>query len=246
MNKAAFLLSGLLMSMAGMAYADCAIELQHDIRVSNESLRITERGKTLYEIREGGHLSIDAKVVNLNSRQQALTEKYAGEIAALVPRWITMVSEALVLTESSLELALGNAFGTDSEASVKSTEAVAQARKNFERRAMPRKGEYRILASEYNDLEESLEEELEDTFGSAMSAVLAEIGRSLASGEGSFLQKMDAFGEHMRRVGEAMGNAGKVLEETGEELCINVKDIQQLERDIAKEIPKLAEYALFD
>ncbi len=246
MKKAAVLLSGLLLLTVGVVHADCTIKLQHDLRVSSESIQVTEQGKTLYEIRQGGHLSIDGKAVNLSRRQRKLTEEYAGEIAALVPRWISMVSEALVLTESSLALALGDAFGPDSEASQKATGAVAQARQNFERRALSGDGEYRLSAAEYNDLENSLEEELEHTFSSAMRAVLSEIGRSLVSDEGSLLQKMDAFGEHMRRMGEAMHNAAEVLEETGEELCISMQDIQRLEREIAKQIPQLAEYPLFD
>jgi hypothetical protein len=246
MKKAAFLLSGLLLSTAGMATADCSIKLRQDISVDNQSMRITGQGKTLYEIRQGGHLSIDGKVLELSRRQRVMAEEYAGEIAALVPRWITMVSEALVLTESSLALALGDAFGPDSDASVKATGAVALARENFERRAISGNGEYQLSASTYNDLDESLEEELEDTFRSAMSAVLAEIGRSLASDEGSLVEKMDAFGEHMKRAGDAMGNAGEALEETGAELCISMKDIQKLEREIVKEIPQLAEYPLFD
>lgn len=246
MNKATLLLSGLMLSLASVTYADCDIELQHDIRVNNTSMGVTDQAKTLYQIRQGGHLSIDGKAVNLSRRQRALAEEYAGEIAALVPRWITMVAEALALTESSLEMALGDAFGPESEASVKTTVAVAQARKNFERRAMPERGEYRLFAAEYNDLEDTLEEELEGTFSSAMGAVFSEIGRSLTSGEGSFMQKIDAFGEHMKRLGEAMGNAGAVLKETGEELCISVQDIQLLEREIAKEIPELAKYPLFD
>ena len=246
MKKAAVLLSGLLLLTVGVAHADCTIKLQHDLGVSSESIRVTEQGKTLYEIRQGGHLSIDGEAVNLSRRQRKLTEEYAGEIAALVPRWIAMVSEALVLTESSLEMVLGGAFGPDSEAAEKSTRAVAQARENFERRAISGDGEYRLSAAEYNDLEDSLEEELGHSFSSAMRAVLAEIGRSLVSDEGSLLQKMDAFGEHMRRVGEAMGSAGEMLEETGAELCISMKDIQQLEGEIARQIPQLAQYPLFE
>jgi hypothetical protein len=246
MNKATLLVSGLMLSMASWTYADCNIELQHDIRVNNQSMGVTDHGKTLYEIRQGGHLSIDGKAVNLSSQQQALTEEYAGEIAALALRWITMVSEALALTESSLEMALGDAFGPESQASVKTTVAMAQARENFERKAMPEKDEYRLFAEEYNDLEGTLEDDIEDSFNSAMGAVFSEIGRSLTSGEGSFMQKIDAFGVHMKRMGETMGNAGKILEETGEELCVSAKGIQLLEREIAKEIPKLAEYPLFD
>ena len=246
MKKTAVLLSGLLLTTVGTAYADCTIKLQHDIRVNSESIRVTGQGKTLYEIRQGGHLSIDGSDVNLSRRQRKLTEEYAGEIAALVPRWIAMVSEALILTETSLELALGDAFGPESAASLKSTQAVAQARENFERRAMPGNGEYRLFAAEYNDLADSLEEELEGSFSAAMSAVLSEIGRSLVSDEGSLLEKMDAFGEHMRRVGEAMGNAGEVLEETGAELCISMESIQQLEAEIAKQIPQLVQYPLFE
>ena len=50
----------------------------------------------------------------------------------------------------------------------------------------------------------------------------------------------------MESAGDAMGNAGKILKERGAELCTSMKDIKRLERELAKEIPQLKEYPLFD
>ena len=108
MKTAAYVLSGLLLLTATVAKADCTIKLQQDIDVSSESISINRNGKTLYQISQGGHLSIEGNAVDLSQQQSEKTEQYAGELAALVPRWVTMVSDALLLTESSLELALGD------------------------------------------------------------------------------------------------------------------------------------------
>jgi hypothetical protein len=245
MKKLALLLTGMLLSTTTAAYEQCHSQLQYDIRVSSEALQVSERGKTLYEIREDGFLSIAGEELDLNSDQRELTEQYAGEIAALVPRWIHMVSDALTLAEDSLKLALGDAFGKDSAAVEKSTRALREARESFEQKARPEDGVFTLYASEYNDVVDGMEEELEGVFKSALGAVLSEIGSAITSSDRSFAEKMEAFGQNMKNFGREVGAAGQALEETGQALCASMKDIRKLERDVSRQIPQLSEYPLF-
>ncbi len=245
MKKLALLLTGLLLPTTTLAYDQCHAQLHYDIRVSSAALQVSDQGKALYEIREDGFLSIGGEDLDLNAKQRKLAEQYAGEIAALTPRWIHMVSDALTLAESSLQLALGDAFGKDSDAVEKSTRALREARESFEHKARPEDGVFTLYASEYNDVIDGLEEELESVFKSALGAVLTEIGSAIASDDNSFAKKIEAFGQNMRRFGEEVGHAGHALEQTGEELCAGMKDIGKLEREVARQIPQLSEYPLF-
>ncbi len=245
MKKLALLLTGLLLSATTAAYEQCHTQLHYDIRVSSAALQVSDRGKTLYEIREDGFLSIAGEGLDLNAGQRELTEQYAGEIAALVPRWIRMVSDALALAENSLQLALGDTLGKDSAAVEKSTRALREARQSFARKTRPEDGVFTLYASEYNDVVDGLEEELEGVFKSALGAVLSEIGSAITSDDGSFAEKMEAFGRKMKHFGEEVGHAGHALEQTGEELCASMKEIRKLERDVSRQIPQLSEYPLF-
>lgn len=244
MRKTFFLLCGLLLSTNGMAYEDCKIELLHDVRVNNASLQVSERGENRYEIRREGYLSVNGETLELTGKQRALAEEFAGEVAGVIPRWIRLVSDALLLAESTLAEALGEAFGPDSAATVNTTQAIAQARQNFERRAIDGDS-YLLSASLYNDLETTLEDELEEAFSTAIGTVLKEIGRSMGSDDRSFMQKIEAFREHVKRIGDATKFAAAVLEENGQELCANTKVIKRLEIRLSRSIPQLKDYPVF-
>jgi hypothetical protein len=244
MRKILFLLCGLLLSTKVVAYEDCKIELLHDVRVNNTSLQVSESTESRYEIRREGYLSVDGESLELTGKQRTLAEEFAGEVASVIPRWIKMVSDALLLAENTLAEALGEAFGPDSAATVNSTRAIALARQNFERSA--RDGDsYLLSASQYNDLEATLEDEMEEAFTTAMGAAFKEIGRSLGSDDRSFLQNMEAFGEHMKRIADATKYAAAVLEENGRELCADTKALKKLETRLSRSIPQLEDYPIF-
>ena len=142
-------------------------------------------------------------------------------------------------------MALGEALGADNPVVLNASNAVEQARAKFVQRSILGDGTYRLHVSDYNDLGETLEDELEDAGSKVTSALLAEIGKTLRSDELSFKEKVEAFGASMRRIGEEVGYAGKILEDTGEELCASMEEVRQLEQELQQEIPELADYSLF-
>ncbi|MEP5763271.1 MAG: DUF2884 family protein [Halieaceae bacterium] len=245
MKKLALVLGVLLLSATSVVAEECSVKIQQDLRLSNQALAVLEDKQALYEIRQHGYLSIGGEPVKLSSSQRAMAEQYAGDLAAMAARWIIAATEALELTSRGMETVLSEALGPDDPVSVKAIEALEQARSRFEQRSILGDGAYLLHATDYNDLGESMEDELEDVGSQVTSALLTEIGKTIRSDELSFKQKLEAFGASMRRVGEEIGYAGKILEDTSVELCLGMGELRRAERKLQKEIPQLEDYSLF-
>ena len=80
---AALGLLGLPMLAAAEDDNGCDIDIKHDIRVSAERVSVADGDEPLYDIVQGGALSIRGEPVDLNGDQRALVEDYAGELSAL-------------------------------------------------------------------------------------------------------------------------------------------------------------------
>ena len=235
-----------LLALPAWADEDCSINIQHDVTVTSESLLVSKQDKELYEIVQEGYLSVAGKDVELSDEQRALTEHYAGEVAALVPQIIELVSEALTVAGKSLEIALTGMSGESSELSSKPAKAVEEARVAFLATARPEEGVYRLVSEDYENFGENLEAELEDAVGGAMGALLGQMGSAMTSGEGSFVEKMEAFGERMELIGKEIEASASVLEDTGDALCQDMHEMRALERELFTAVPALEGYALFE
>jgi hypothetical protein len=245
MQRFTLFLCGLLISTSCIAAGECKVQLERDFRVSSKSLQVSSEGTGLYEIRQGGYLSIKGTEVNLNADQRASAEQYAGDVGAMASQWIEMVSTALGEIAVSLESALAEAFGEDSSAAAKAGRAVAQAKQKFERMAKSGDGVYVLSAQEYNNLGETLSEEIEEAVKDTLGSFFNELGDAIHGEEGSFEDRMEAFGQRMEAMGSELEHLGKSLAETGAVLCDQARDLHKLEREVAKEIPELAAFPLF-
>jgi len=235
-----------LLALPAWADEECSINIQHDITVTSESLLVSAQNEELYEIVQDGYLSVAGKDVELSEEQRALTEHYAGEVAALVPQIIELVSEALTVAGKSLEIALTGVFGENNELTSNPAKAMEEARVAFVATARPEEGVYRLVSEDYESFGENLEADLEDAVGEAMGAMLGQMGSAMTSGEGSFVEKMEAFGERMELIGEEIEASASVLEETGDALCQDMREIRTLERELTTAVPALEGYSLFE
>ena len=235
-----------LLALPAWADEECSINIQHDITVTSESLLVSEQNEELYEIVQEGYLSVAGKDVELSDEQRALTEHYAGEVAALVPQIIELVSEALTVAGKSLEIALTGVFGQNNELSSNPAKSIEEARVAFVATARPEEGVYRLVSEDYESFGENLEADLEGAVGEAMGAMMSQMGSAMTSGEGSFLEKMEAFGERMELIGEEIEASASVLEETGDALCQDMREIRTLERELITAVPGLEGYSLFE
>ena len=242
------LIFGILLSALAVA-DECTVDLNYNIQVSSEALIVSDETETIYEIRQGGLLSVKGESVDLDEEQMALAEEYAGEVAVLVPQWIALVSSALTVAEQALEVAFTALFGENSAAVSKSTEALANARARFEASSSVEDGVYSISVTAFDSVggafDEEFDEEIEDAVMASLGSVFVEIGKALMSPEADFGESMEAFGERMDVMGEELEAMTEGLEGTAEELCKGMKKVEKLEKKVMKEIPELADYQLF-
>ena len=247
-HLAIFILGMVLSSLASTE--ECSVDLNYNIRVSSEFLEVSDASEVQYLIRQGGLLSVKGVPVVLNEEQKTLAENYAGEVGALVPQWILLVSNALGVAEEAIRVAFGAAFGDDSEAAKKSTQALASARERFENSSNVEDGVYSIMVDSFGGVDgafdEEFSEEIEDAVMASIGTIFLQVGKALLSSDEEFEGSMEAFGERMDRMGEELEGMGEALEETAQELCNGVHKVQRLEKQLAEEIPQLANYPLFE
>lgn len=243
------LIIGFFFSSMAMS-KECTIDLNYDIRVSSEFLEVSDKDGVVYEIRQGGELTVKGVPVDLNGQQKELAEEYAGEVAAMVPQWISLVSNALTVAEEAIRVAFSAAFGDNSAAVEKSTQALAVARERFESSSSADGGVYMIKVNSLNDVDgafgEDFEEELEDIIMSSVGLLFVEVGKILISSPQDFEQSMETFGERMDRMGEELDTMGDELEKTASKLCDDMKHARELEGELSEQIPELKGYRLFD
>lgn len=236
--------------LSTLAVADeCTVDLNYNLRVSSEFLSVSNEREVVYEIHQGGVLTVKGQAVDLDEEQSALAEEFAGEVAVLVPQWITLVSDALTVAEDGLRIAFTAIFGEDSAATIKSTEALKNARIQFENSSSVEDGVYSISVSEFTHgggaFDEEFDEAIEDAVMASMGSIFVAIGKTLLSSDEDFEDTMESFGERMEKMGRELEVMGEGLEATVDELCDGMRKVQKLERKVMRKIPELADYALF-
>jgi len=242
-----FVLATLLSTLA--VAKECTIDLNYTIRVSSEFLEVSDEKEVIYKIVQGGALAVKGEPVDLSAQQKRLTEEYAGEVAALVPQWINLVSSALAVAEKAIKVAFEVSLDDEDSAASQSARALASVRARFEENTSAEKGIYSISVTSFNDIDgafsEGLDDEIEDIVASSLGSVFAELAKTMMSSEDTFAQRIEALGERMDRMGQALEGLGQSLEDTAQEVCAGVKKIRAMEEPLAREIPRLAAYRLF-
>ena len=249
MKYLAILITGMFFSSLALSQ-ECTIDLKYDIRVSSEFLEVSDTDGVVYEIKQGGDLTVKGVPVDLDEQQKVLAEEYAGEVAAMVPQWINLVSNTLTVAEEAIRVAFSAAFGDDSAAVEKSTQALSRARERFENSSSAGDGVYTIKVNSLNGVDgafdEDFEEELDDIVMSSVGLLFIELGKVLISSDENFAKSMESFGERMDRMGAEMETMGDELKKTASKLCDDMKHARELEDELSKQIPELKGYHLFE
>lgn len=228
---------------------ECEMDLQYDLMVSTEALQVSEPQQILYRIRQGGYLSVKGEEVDLSAEQRALAESYAGDVGAMIPQLIALVSDALEVAGVALETAFTGLFGENSAAAQQTPALMARVRGRFDQAVKVEDGVYHLKASGLHDLDDSIGEEISDELGQAVMAslgsLMGDIGTLLLSSGDEFEERMASFEQRMELMSAELDTMGITLEDTADELCEQMRQVQELERHMVKSIPQLAPYSLF-
>ena len=111
-----------------------------------------------------------------------------------------------------------------------------------------------VYGSRFDNIDQAFgpefEQAIEEAVTSSMGSIFTIIGKAMASGEGTFEQRMEAFGQRMEKCGEQlehnMQQKASALEQRGEAMCQQVEQLDQLESQIQQRLPVMQDFDLFN
>lgn len=243
-------------SSAVMAHEgqSCNVNFDKDLVINSELVSMKDAGTELWRINNNGQLWLDGKAVSTDSNTRALLRDYQAGVRSQTLETVALVEDALVLAADAVNSVLTELTG-DSLADHPALQKALDKIKTGSESVIVRSGDtIEVYGSRFDSVDDAFGEEfeqaIEEAVTSSMGSILMLVGKAMASGEGNFEQRMEAFGERMERFGEdleaRMDVQTKALEQRGESMCANLQQLDALESQIQQAIPQMQQYDLIE
>ncbi len=239
---------------ASMSNNDCSIDLHNGVTVTPKFVKVFDRHDTLFQIEKNGAMSVDGKSVDLTASQQKIAADYANGLRDVVPQAVDIAVNAMEIATVGVNTAFTALFGENSDIEYKVNQIIEKTKDEINENINHSGDEYTIGPNSFDNLEdafdEDFEKEIEKVAMSSMGSIFSLLGDAMSSGEGDFEQRMEAFGEKMEKMGEKLETTmeahGEKLEEQAEALCMQLKEVDELETQLQQQVPQFAKYELLD
>ncbi|QYJ88970.1 YggN family protein [Shewanella halotolerans] len=227
----------------------CEVSLNYDVSVEPSKLVVSEAKKEVYRI-ELGRLYVNGDKVELNDKQQALVNQYAGEVSKQLPEVIDVVHDTVDIASTAVSMALTPLLGD--AAGAKIDEMMDGMSKRIDKVAYQNGDKFYLGATE-SSIEDTFgkefEQEMEQLVQSSIGSMMMTLGSEMMKGDGeSFEEKMNAFSAKMDKVGDdieaQIEQQATDLEARADKLCDNFQQLAALESQMRSEVPVLRDYPL--
>lgn len=256
--------SSLLLSTSIWAHSDehnysisndeCSVDLNYGVIVEDDSIRFIDGDNTFVQINNNYQLFVRGKEIALTPEQQATITQYANGVNEQVPEIVHLAIDAVEVALNAVnEVVIGLELG-DTQSSQRIDDLIIKVKEQVHARFNDDNDSYFIAEQNFDEFEQLMEEELGDEIEQIVSDsvgnILIAVGKAMNSEEGSFEQKMEAFGERMERMGEnieiAVEAKAEKLGEQAEKVCSNLKVLEQLETKLSDNIQALSDFDLIN
>jgi len=252
LKSAAVALLGSSVLVTGAAHADdCSVDLQHDIRIEQQQIQVLDGGAQVYAIDADNRLWVDGAEVELDADAKADIEQFADGLRDELPRLVDTVNQALALAMDAIQQVTTELF-SGSEFADDLSEMLDELKFKLEEHFY-HQDDVTFIAQQGDDwMEDAFGEEFEQAISESVvklsGQLLAELGATLLSGEGSFEQRVEAFAEDIERKAEVIErnveSRAKLLEDSALQQCERFEALAELEDKVQKAIPQLKDAEL--
>jgi hypothetical protein len=249
----AVLCSTLSLSAAAHSNQSCNIEFDKDLVISNSSVQLQENGNTLWQINDDGQLILNGKKVIVNNDTRALLRDYQAGIRKQTTATVALVEDALLLASEALTTVLSELTGKSLNDYPAMQQALAKISDTANEVVLTEGDNTYLFGSRLDNIDQAFgpefERAIEEAVSQSMGSIMMLVGKAMTSGEGSFEQRMEAFGKKMETFGEnleaKMEIKSAALEQRGDAICSQVTQLDALENRIQQHIPAMQQYDLF-
>ncbi|WDE10542.1 DUF2884 family protein [Thalassomonas haliotis] len=234
----------ILTSTSLYAHDSCDVELEGGIKIDSTGIEFMQDKKPVYSIFEDNRLMVDGKSIDLNAGQQALVTEYATSIRSIIPEVKSIAIEGIDLAVEGVNMAFDELLGAGNDVGADLTRELTALRDEVQTRFDADKGfyvdEHGFAGEEFlgDEFEQRIESVVEKAVRDSMGSLLIAVGQQmLFSGDtGAFETKMASFGD---KIATEMEARGAELESKGEQICLSVVEIDNLEEQLKAEISEL-------
>ncbi|KKO49515.1 hypothetical protein VT06_06715 [Arsukibacterium sp. MJ3] len=232
----------------------CNINFEKDLAITSQHVAITDNGTELWRINSDGKLWLAGKAVATDRDTRLLLRNYQAGIRTQTLETVALVEDALLLAADAVNSVLTELTGEPLESHPALQKALDKIKTSTEQ-VVVRSGDHiKVYGSRFDSMDEAFGKEfsqaIEEAVASSMGSVMLIIGKAMISGEGSFEQRMEAFGTKMERFGDnlaaRMELKSAALEQRGNVMCSNLQALDAIESQIQQAVPQMKKYDLFD
>ena len=232
----------------------CNINFDKDLIVETHTVAMQDAGKELWRISDDGQLWLDGSKVDTDRSTRNKLRDYQAGIRQQTLETVALVEDALILASDAINSVLTELTGEPLSSHPALQEAMEKIKASTESIVVKRGDTIEVHGSRFDNIDDAFGEEFEQAIEEAvtqsMGSMLMLVGKAMASGEGNFEQRMEAFGEKMERFGDdletRMEAKSDLLEQRGDAMCQNLQALDALESEIQQAIPQMQQYDLID
>lgn len=249
-----FVLTSISTAVMAQDEHSCNVNFDKDLSINSQLVSMKDAGTELWRINNSGQLWLYGKAVTTDHDTQALLREYQAGIRTQTLETVALVEDALVLASDAVSSVLTELTGDSLQQHPTLQTALDKIKTSTESIVVRSGDTIDIYGSRFDNLDNAFgpefEQAIEEAVTSSMGSIMMLVGKAMASGEGNFEQRMEAFGERMQRFGEdleaRMDIKAQALEQRGDAMCANLQQLDTLETQIQQAIPQMQQHDLID
>jgi len=241
--------------LAGSAHANqCNFELDADLTITPDRIVIDDVRLGSVEITDDEALSVDGESVALDGDQRAAVSAYAEQVRAVVPAVVDTALEGAEIGISAASEVLSVFLGDEIPESI--VAGLAEAREEVRARVGSEDEVWYVHRGGIHagdgraDPTDTIGPVIERAVSESVGAMLIAAGESLQSGDGTFVERMEAFGARMERMGkeieEKVESRVAGIEAQADVLCAEMKVLAAREEVLKTRVPELERLRVLD
>jgi hypothetical protein len=228
----------------------CHVEFINDVRIKPSELEIFTTNDRTMRFNNNGDLTVNGKLITLNSSQRATLNRYSDSLRTQLPEMANIALEGVAIAGVALE-EVANAFdmkGLDNIASLMD-DIKLEIENTFYQQGTFVMGQQSFQQFGDNftqQFEQQIDTAIESVVIQSMGSILVALGSELLGSGGD----MQAFEHRMKNMGaqieEKVAIHANALKGRANALCDNFAQIAKQEQQLVTQLPELQGYLLFN
>lgn len=240
----------LFISMPSLAeQAECDVELGHGLIITDDVIRIVDKGQTRVQINYDQQLFIKGRWIELSDEETKVLKLYSEGLRDTVPELVELATDGVNLGLTAIEQVV-------SGFTEKEPEVLKDQLKYVERALRDRfkKGDdfFYIAPQSLSKMNDFFEREISEKIHSAvhgsLGAILVALGDAFESTEGNIEERITDMNERMdiisAEIDKSLKKKAIKLEAKANEYCGCLRTLEDTEQQLHKIVPQLADFDL--